>query len=163
MRRLLIATALGIAFSTQVLAADADVATAPAHTIAPATITAAVNAATTAASADFAARSPRNFDRPAMLPALYTASALLQGYDTYSTLSALKNGGREANPFMKSVTKSPIGFVAMKAGVTTASIMAAERLWKNHHRAGAIGLMIASNVMMGMVAAHNTKVLSTLR
>jgi hypothetical protein len=46
--------------------------------------------------------------------------------------------------------------------VTAASILAAEQLWKGNHRAGAIGLMIASNVMMGMVAAHNARVLSSL-
>ena len=57
----------------------------------------------------------------------------------------------------------PAAFVAMKAGVTMASIMAAESLWKNHHRFGAIGLMVASNLMMGVVAKHNAQVLSTLK
>jgi hypothetical protein len=64
---------------------------------------------------------------------------------------------------MSGITKNPAAFVAMKAGVTTASIMAAERLWKTNHRMGAIGLMIASNAMMGVVAAHNSRVLSTLK
>jgi hypothetical protein len=59
--------------------------------------------------------------------------------------------------------KSPAAFVAMKASVTAASIMAAERLWKGHHRMGAIGLMVASNVIMGVVAANNARVLSTVR
>jgi hypothetical protein len=160
MRRLLTAAVLGAALSTPAFAADATESQTTALTIAPATIAAA--ASTTAANPDFATRSYK-YGRPSMLPALYATSAALQGYDAYSTLSALKNGGRESNPMMKGITKSPVAFVAMKAGVTTASIMAAEQLWKSHHRMGAIGLMVASNVMMGMVAAHNNKVLSTLK
>lgn len=162
MRRLLIATVLGAALSTSAFAADADAVQTPALTIAPATLAAAA-ANPTAASPDFATRSPFKYGRPSMLPALYATSAALQGFDAYSTLTALKSGAREANPVMKSVTKSPVAFVAMKAGMTAASIMAAEQLWKSHHRTAAIGLMVASNVMMGMVARHNSQVLSSLK
>jgi opacity protein-like surface antigen len=162
MRRLLIATVLGAALSTPAFAADAD-DVQPALTIAPATLAAAAHAGTTAATADFATRSTFKYGRPSMLPALYATSAALQGFDAYSTLTALKSGAHEANPVMKSVTKSPVAFVAMKAGMTAASIMAAEQLWKSHHRTAAIGLMVASNVMMGMVARHNSQVLSSLK
>lgn len=163
MRRLLVATIFGAVLSSPVFAADADDAKTPALNISPVTVAAAANATTTAANPDFGTRSTFKYGRPSMLPALYATSAALQGYDAYSTLHALGNGAREANPLMKSVTKSPASFVAMKAGVTAASIMAAEQLWKNNHRAGAIGLMIVSNVMMGVVAAHNSHVISTLR
>jgi hypothetical protein len=64
---------------------------------------------------------------------------------------------------MKGVVRNPAAFVAVKAGVTVASVAAAEKLWRNNHRVGAIGLMIASNAMMGFVAAHNASVLSTLK
>jgi hypothetical protein len=64
---------------------------------------------------------------------------------------------------MKGMVKSPAAFVAMKAGVTAASIMSAEQLWKGNHRMGAVGMMVATNVMMGMVAAHNSHVLSQLK
>ncbi len=47
--------------------------------------------------------------------------------------------------------------------MTAATIMAAERLWKDNHRVAAIGAMVVSNVAMGMVAAHNSRVLSTLK
>jgi hypothetical protein len=160
--RLLIATILGAALAAPAFAADADQTTAPALTISPATV-AAAGAVSTAANADFATRSDFNYRRPSILPALYATSAVLQGYDAYSTLNALNGGAREANPLMTSVVKSPTAFVAMKAGVTMASIMAAEQLWKGNHRMGAVGLMVASNVMMGMVAAHNSHVLSTVR
>lgn len=128
----------------------------------------AATAATVAQRTDFAASlrtTPAVPDvrRPLLLPALYATSAILQGYDAYSTMSALKMGGVEANPLMKSVVKSPAAFVAVKAGVTAASIMAAERLWKNNHRVGAVALMIVSNGVMGMVAAHNASVLQRLQ
>jgi hypothetical protein len=163
MRRLLVATILGATLSTPAFAADANDAQIPALTISPATVAAAASATTAAANTDFATSNTFNYRRPSLLPALYATSAALQGYDTYSTLSALKAGGREANPLMKGITKNPAAFVAMKAGVAAASIMAAEQLWKSHHRIGAIGMMIASNVMMGVVAKHNAGVLSSLR
>jgi len=162
MRRLLIATLLGAALSTPAFAADVNDTQPAALVIAPATIAAAA-ASSTAANVDLATRSDWKYGRPSMLPALYATSAALQGYDAYSTLTALKHGGREVNPLMKGIVKSPAAFVAMKAGVTMASIMASERLWKSQHRLGAIGLMVASNLMMGMVAKHNSQVLSTLR
>ena len=162
MRRLLFATILGAALVSPAYAADATGTTTPALVVTPAML-AAVEAAAPAASPDFATRSSFSHGRPTLLPALYAASAALQGYDAYSTLTVLKNGGREANPFMKNVTKSPAAFIAVKAGVTAATIMAAERLWKDNHRVAAIGAMVVSNVAMGMVAAHNSRVLSTLK
>lgn len=101
--------------------------------------------------------------RPLLLPSLYVASAGLQAYDAYSTLNALKLGGVEQNPFMKGITKNPAAFIAVKAAVTTASIVAAEKLWRDNNRWGAIGLMIASNSLMAIVAAHNASVVSRLR
>jgi hypothetical protein len=52
-------------------------------------------------NAAVATRSTFKHKRPSMLPGLYATSAALQGYDAFSTLNALKNGGQEANPFMK--------------------------------------------------------------
>lgn len=162
MRRLLCALALGAALASPASAADATDAQVPALNVTPAMLAAATVPAPAAAQ-DFGTRSSYTRNRPGMLPALYAASAALQGYDAYSTLTALKNGGVEANPIMKTVVKNPAAFVALKAGVTATSIMAAEKMWKSGNRVGAIGVMVASNVMMGMVAAHNSKVLSTLK
>ncbi len=164
MRRNLAASLLGAVLLTASPALAADDTQVPALTISAETIASTTaRSADTPAAVDFSARSTYRFDRPSALPALYVASAALQGYDAYSTLTALNHGAVEANPLMKSVVKSPAAFVAMKASVTAASIMAAERLWKGHHRMGAIGLMVASNVIMGVVAANNARVLSTVR
>ncbi len=97
--------------------------------------------------------------RPLALPALYATTAVLQGYDAYSTLSVLKQGGVEANPVMKGITKSPMAFIGLKAGMTTLSIISAERMWKRGNRMGAVATMVASNVFMAYVAANNARVL----
>lgn len=166
MRRLLVASILGVALATPAFAADA--ADTPARPLATGAAVAAAASNSRAANvaaerADLAYQPSYNFRRPSLLPALYATSAALQGYDTYSTMTALKRGGREANPVMKAIVQNPVAFVAVKASVTTASVMAAEQLWKNNHRMGAIGLMIASNIMMGTVAAHNARVLTSLK
>jgi hypothetical protein len=161
MVRILATSLLGMVLSAPVgFAADET----GAATFAPA---AAVAASTLAERADLTvpvslgqAASAR---RPFTLPALYVGSAVLQGYDAYSTLSVLKHGGVEANPVVKGVTKNPAAFIGLKAGVTAMSIMAAERMWKNNNRMGAVLTMVATNGLMAYVAAHNARVLAQVK
>lgn len=157
MRRFLVMTVLGLLVTTtSAWAADDE---GPA--LAPAVAAAAAGLAPIAVQLP-APRMP-SLTRPAALPALYVAAAGLQAYDAYSTLTVLKNGGVEANPLMKGITARPAMFVALKAGVAAASIMAAERMWKNHNRVGAIVTMVASNAFMAYVATNNARVLGQLQ
>src|SRR5216684_3890943 len=159
MRRILVGSLVGLLLTaSSAFAADDNTAT----TLTPAMAAAATTLAQRpelAAGINFAPRRPAP-GRPLVLPTLYAGSALLQGYDAYSTLNAIKHGATEANPLMKGVTRSPIALIGLKAGVTAMSIMAAERMWKNDNRLGAVLTMVASNSMMAMVAAHNASVLS---
>jgi hypothetical protein len=144
MRRVLAASLMALLVTTGSAFAADDVA---APTLAPA---AAAAAATLAQKTDLATAvtfAPRYSEprRPLVLPALYVGSALLQGFDAYSTLTVLKHGGREANPVMKGITQYPAAFIGVKAVVTATSIMAAERMWKRHNRVGAIVTMAVSN------------------
>jgi uncharacterized protein DUF5658 len=158
MRRFLIVAVMGFTLiSSCVFAADDETAT---------TIMTSAVAAATSLGQRPAVASPINRaaqfkapNRPMALPTLYAGSALLQGYDAYSTLSALKSGATEANPLMKGITKSPVAFIALKAGMTTAAILSAERMWKDDHRVKAVVEMLVSNGMMAAVAAHNASVL----
>jgi hypothetical protein len=109
------------------------------------------------------AASRQSDSRPALLPALYVGSALLQGFDAYSTLSALRQGGVEANPLARGMTANPAAFIAVKSSVAFLSIYAAEKLWREHHRAGAIALMAISNGAMAAVALHNASALRSLQ
>ena len=102
-------------------------------------------------------------ERPWPLPALYGSSVFLQGYDAYLTLAALKRGASEVNPILKPISGSPVAFIAVKAGLTAASFVGAERLWKDNHRLSAVALMVASNAMMVVVTAHNSAVLQHIK
>jgi Domain of unknown function (DUF5658) len=162
MRWLGVAVVTGLMTTTSsVLAADQQTTTTLTPTVAAAATSLAQRpdlASTINLAAQF--KMPR---RPMPLSGLYAGSAFLQGYDAYSTLSALKSGATEANPLIRGITKNPAAFVALKAGVTAASIMGAERLRKDNHRTAAILMMIASNGMMAAVAAHNSAVLHRVR
>ena len=63
----------------------------------------------------------------------------------------------------QSANRAATAFVALKATVAATSIMAAEKMWKHGNRIGAIGVMVASNVAMGFVAANNARVLASGR
>jgi len=101
--------------------------------------------------------------RGSVLPSLYASLAALQAYDGYSTTTGLRHGATEGNGAMKNVAANPAAMWVVKAGVTTASIVAAERLWKQNRRVAAIATMVATNSVMAAVAAHNTSVLRAQR
>ena len=100
--------------------------------------------------------------RPAALTALYASYTALQAYDVYSTRQALARGARETNPLMQGVVGNTGAFIALKAGVTVATIVAAEKLWKTNKPA-AIGLMIVGNSVAAFGAARNSRTLGQLR
>lgn len=101
--------------------------------------------------------------RPWPLPALYGSAIFLHSCDTYLTLSALNAGASEVNPVLKPFTNHPVAFIAVKAGLTAASIAGAEQMWKDNHRGRAVALMLLTNAMMVGIAAHNAAVLQTIR
>jgi hypothetical protein len=158
MRRTLVGSLVGLVLMTSSAAFSADDNTTTAVTPAMAAAAATLVRPDLAANLAVAPRltAPR---RPLVLPSLYAGSVFLQSYDAYSTLTALRRGGTEANPLMKGITKSPVAFIGLKAGVTMMSIMAAERMWKDDNRLGAVLTMVASNGFMAAVAAHNTAIL----
>jgi hypothetical protein len=100
--------------------------------------------------------------RPALLPAMYVATAALQALDAHSTLTALKGGAREANPMMAGVAHNKGALLAVKAGVAASTIYLAENMWKRN-RVGAIVMMAVVNSVNAVVVAHNYKVASTPR
>ncbi len=124
---------------------------------------AAASVAAPATPVSFVATPVTPVRRPAILPALYAGSAALQAFDVVSTLRALNAGAHEANPVMQGVVTRPALFIGMKASLTAASIMATEQLWRTHHRAAAVGVMLASNAFMAAVAAHNAGVLARVQ
>jgi hypothetical protein len=160
MRRYFAAALLSLVTVSPVFAADAADVTTPAP--APRDLSAAVASAPAQSAPSFATNTIST-GRPNVLVPMYAMAFALQGYDAYSTLSALKGGAREANPMMQSVVGSPVAFTAVKVGTAAATFMASERLWKSHHRTAAVAVMAVSNIGMAMVAANNARVLSSLK
>ncbi len=101
--------------------------------------------------------------RGAALPSLYAAQLGLQVYDGYSTTRGLRNGAIESNSIMGRLASHPAALWAAKGGAAFASIYAAERLWRQHHRGQAIAVMMVSNGIMAAVAAKNATVIRAQR
>lgn len=101
--------------------------------------------------------------RPALLVPLYAGNIVLQGFDTYSTLAAVRTGGVEQNPLVGGLVNHPAAFIAVKSGVTVASIYAAEHLWKSGRRAEAIAMIAVTNGLMTAVAINNASVMRRMR
>ncbi|MDP1571858.1 MAG: DUF5658 family protein [Vicinamibacterales bacterium] len=98
--------------------------------------------------------------RPILLPVLYVTLGALQGMDYYTTQKGLDLGAHETNAIVRNSTKGT--FLAMKAGSTAVTILIAEKMWKKN-KAGAIALMLATNVVYGAVVANNTRVIGQVR
>jgi hypothetical protein len=101
--------------------------------------------------------------RPALLLPLYAGNIAVQAFDVYSTLEAVRAGGVEQNVVISGLVRSPGAFIAVKAGVTVASIIAAERLWRSGRRAEAIFTIAVANGVMTAVAINNANVMRRMR
>jgi hypothetical protein len=108
-------------------------------------------------------RSPEPSSRGTLLPALYVGLASLNAYDAHATVKGIASGAREANGIMRLTGGSPVAIWAVKGGVTAATILTAEHLWRTHRRGQAIGMMLATNGLMAIVGARNNSVLRSQR
>jgi hypothetical protein len=97
--------------------------------------------------------------RGSALPALYVGFAALELYDGLATTAGLRGGAAEANPLVGGAAGNGPALWAIKGGATVGVIYLSERLWRQHHRGQAIGVMLASNGIMAVVAARNTRAL----
>jgi len=95
--------------------------------------------------------------RPAPLVPLYVTMGVLQGFDIYTTSTAVSRGAVEANPAMQAVAGRPWASTVVKAAATATSIFFIERAWKQN-RKGAVILATAINVATAVVVARNTQV-----
>jgi hypothetical protein len=101
--------------------------------------------------------------RGAALPILYGALAGLQAYDGWSTVNGVRRGAVESNRAMAGAATNPGAMWALKVGATSASVYAAERMWRRHRRVEAVATMVAVNSMMIAVAAHNASIMRQLK
>jgi len=153
---------IGIVDSREALAQDRG------ELMVPPTLFAAVEIASLSEALPFGARpalrpviradaAPAMPPRPAPLVPMYVSLAGMQILDIVSTHKALEAGAVEANPMMAPFAGSPLALAAVKAGVTSATILATERMWKKNRKA-ALVTMIVLNATYGAIAAHNYRV-----
>jgi len=160
-RTIAAAVALVVGLAGHAAASDDDAVAVSSSSIAAAAMAAA---APIAAEIDWTSRPMASIaNRPGVLPVLYVSLAGLQAYDGYSTLTGVRRGAGETNGLMKNVAGNPAAMWAVKGGVTAASIVLSERLWKQNRKVAAIVTMVATNGLMAAVAARNASVLHTLR
>ena len=101
--------------------------------------------------------------RGALLSSLYVSLAALNVYDAVSTKQGLAHGAVESNPGMSGIVGNSTALWTAKAVTTASAVLLSEHLWKTHHKAGAIAVMVISNGLMSAVAAHNASVVNSLR
>lgn len=102
--------------------------------------------------------------RPAPLIPLYVGFASAQALDIHSTALAIDRGARERNPLLKALgPDNTWAAVAVKTGITGATIWTAERMWKQNRRMSAVVLMVAVTAFQTAVDAHNYRVAARLR
>jgi hypothetical protein len=100
--------------------------------------------------------------RSALMTGLYASTFTMQALDVHSTLKAFGAGAVEANPLMTGVTRHPLAFVALKAGIATSTVLAAHSMSKRN-KVGAVVTLIAINSAYAMIVQHNYRVARNLR
>lgn len=79
--------------------------------------------------------------------------------DITTTILALQTGAKEQNPFLKyTIEKHPVGTMVAKGALTTASILAANRLRIAGKKKLSLAVSMFTNVVLGYAMYNNMKV-----
>jgi len=93
---------------------------------------------------------------------LCISTAVLQALDVRSTYAVIARGGAEGNPVLASVVPNKAAFIALKAGVATATILAVSKVAK-HNKVAAVMALVAFNSVYATVVAHNFSLAHQMR
>ncbi len=97
-----------------------------------------------------------------LLSSLLVSTVVMQALDVHSTYSALGRGAAEANPLMAGLAGNKAAFVATKAAVATATVLAVRHVGKRN-KVAAIATLVAINSAYALVVDHNYRVARSLR
>ena len=95
--------------------------------------------------------------RPKLMVPLYSTFAGLAASDVYLTWSAVHHGAVEANPLVRPIARDASGLGAFKFATGAVTVLAVERLRRDHPRA-AMWTLAAANAGMMWVVWHNAQV-----
>jgi hypothetical protein len=99
------------------------------------------------------------FTDPAFMKKMYVSSAVLHAVDVGTTLVALRMGAREANPFMRGVSRNPAALIAIKGGAAAGTIYLMKRLSLTNPYAAGVGITVI-NSALAIVAVNNVQAIS---
>jgi hypothetical protein len=101
----------------------------------------------------------RKLTDPAFVKKLYVSYAALQTSDIITTTIGLNRNrnAREANPFLRDISRSPAALIGVKAATTVATIVAIEKLRQRHPVVASVTL-IAMNATLAAVTINNVSV-----
>jgi hypothetical protein len=105
---------------------------------------------------------PPRDGRSRLLSSLLVSTVVMQALDVHSTYSALGRGAVEANPVMAGLAGNKAAFVATKAALATATVLAARHVGKRN-KVAAIATLVAINSAYAFVVDHNYRVARNLR
>ena len=94
---------------------------------------------------------------PALMAPLYGSFAALAAADGYLTWRAVHRGATEENRFVAPVAGDAAGLTGLKVATGAVTVLAVERLRRQHPRT-AMWLMVAANSSMMWVVWHNANV-----
>ncbi len=105
---------------------------------------------------------PAGMGRSRLLSSLLASTVVMQALDVHSTYQALGRGAVEANPLMAGATRNRAAFIATKAAVAAATVLAVSRVGKRN-KVAAIATLVAINSAYAFVVDHNYRVARGLR
>jgi hypothetical protein len=94
---------------------------------------------------------------PIPMAPLYASFAGLTAADGYLTWRAVHNGATEANRFVAPVAGDAVGLTVLKVSTGAITVLAADRLRRQHPRT-AMWMMVVANSGMMFVVWHNAQV-----
>jgi len=90
--------------------------------------------------------------------ALAATYAGLNALDVITTERVIQSGrGYEANPIMAPLVRNPYAFTLTKAATTASTIVVMRRIARKHP-VMAVVFLVAADVSLGLVVAHNARV-----
>jgi len=104
----------------------------------------------------------RPLSAPALMTPLYSSFATLTASDGFLTWQAVHRGAVEENPIAAPVAASPVGLTTFKVVTGAATLLAVERLRREHPKT-AMWMMLAINGSMTWVVLHNAQVAGVQR
>jgi Domain of unknown function (DUF5658) len=91
------------------------------------------------------------------LSTVTTSFVALQALDTATTLRGLGSGAVEANPLVGGLAKHPAAFVAVKGGLTAATVLSVKGMARKHPKAAML-TMLALNAGSAFVVRSNISI-----